>query len=126
MEFAREKGTLFDKWCVSAKAENFQMLRELLLLEDFKKTLPDRLVVYLNEQKVKTLSDAAVLADEFVLTHKVNFTATQMEKRVLPSLDWKVTKVNPSKTNKEFRECFYCHKPGHVISNCLTLKRKTE
>lgn len=102
------------------------MLRELLLLEDFKKTLPDRLVVYLNEQKVKTLSDAAVLADEFVLTHKVNFTATQMEKRVLPSLDWKVTEVNPSKTNKEFRECFYCHKPGHVISNCLTLKRKTE
>ncbi|XP_038154159.1 uncharacterized protein LOC119791876 [Cyprinodon tularosa] len=27
---------------------------------------------------------------------------------------------------KESRECFYCHKPGHVIADCLALKRKTQ
>lgn len=26
--------------------------------------------------------------------------------------------------SKEERECFYCHKAGHVIADCLTLKRK--
>lgn len=25
---------------------------------------------------------------------------------------------------QEIRECFYCHKRGHVISDCMTLKRK--
>lgn len=28
--------------------------------------------------------------------------------------------------NKETRECFYCHKVGHLISDCLVLKRKEQ
>ncbi|KAI2660033.1 Gag-Pol polyprotein [Labeo rohita] len=28
--------------------------------------------------------------------------------------------------SKELRECFYCHKTGHVIADCLTLKRKQQ
>ncbi len=35
--------------------------------------------VYLNEQKAVTLEQAAILADEFVLTHKVNFGDKQVE-----------------------------------------------
>lgn len=71
VEFARD--VLFDRWCVSSKADDFISLRELLLLEDFKQCLSERIVLYLNEQKVSTLSEASVLADEFVLTHK-NFS----------------------------------------------------
>lgn len=63
MEFAREKGILFDKWCSASKVQDFVTLRELVLLEDFKTCLSERLVVYLNEQKVTTLAQAAVLAD---------------------------------------------------------------
>ncbi|XP_013856405.1 uncharacterized protein LOC106512295, partial [Austrofundulus limnaeus] len=70
VEFAREKGMLFDRWCQSTKATDFNSLRELMLLEEFKNCLPDRTVLYLNEQKVITLQEAAVLADEFALTHK--------------------------------------------------------
>lgn len=70
VEFAREKGVLFDKWCQASKVEDFAQLRELVLLEEFKKCLPERIVIYLNEQKVPSLSEAAVLADEFALTHK--------------------------------------------------------
>ena len=73
MEFAREKGILFDKWSNSCKVTDFSSLRELILLEEFKKCLPDRVVVYLNEQKVDRLSSAAVLADEYALTHKTVF-----------------------------------------------------
>ena len=53
----------------------FNSLRELILLEEFKKCTPDRCVVYLNEQKVVLLNDAAVFADEFVLTHKSVFVS---------------------------------------------------
>lgn len=28
--------------------------------------------------------------------------------------------------NKEDRECFYCHRSGHIIANCLLLKRKEQ
>ncbi|KAI5618350.1 hypothetical protein C0J50_22332, partial [Silurus asotus] len=69
VEFAREKGILFDKWCTASKVKDFDSMRELVLLEEFKSCLPERVVVYLNEQKVTSLSRAAVLVDKFVLMH---------------------------------------------------------
>ncbi len=53
--------------------KEFVQLRELVLLEEFKKCLPERIVMYLNEQKVVSLAEAAVLADEFALTHESVF-----------------------------------------------------
>lgn len=69
VEFPREKGSLFDKRCVACKVEDFASLQKRMLLEECKKCPPELIVVHLNEQKVKTLSVAAVLADD-VLTHK--------------------------------------------------------
>lgn len=69
VEFARDKKTLFEKWCLSSKITTLDQLQELFLLEDFKSCIPENVVVHLNEQKVAVLSNAAVLADEFVLTH---------------------------------------------------------
>ncbi len=60
VEFAREKGVLFDKWCASSKVTDLKTLRELILLEEFKNCVPERVVVYLNEQKVSSLSQASV------------------------------------------------------------------
>ncbi|KAJ8342043.1 hypothetical protein SKAU_G00319710 [Synaphobranchus kaupii] len=45
VEFAREKGTLFDKWCAASKATDYSSLRELILLEEFKKCTPERAFV---------------------------------------------------------------------------------
>ena len=45
-------------------------MRELILLEEFKKCLPEQIVVYLNEQKVALVTKVSVLADQFLLTHK--------------------------------------------------------
>ncbi len=125
VEFAREKGVLFDKWCTASKASDFDSLRELMLLEEFKGCLSERVVVYLNEQKVTTLSHAAVLADEFVLTHKNVFSSVRPEKLQIDSLQSHTSRFSPPR-NKEERECFYCHKKGHVIADCLALKRKQQ
>ncbi len=46
VEFAREKGVLFDKWCISSKVTDFKTLRELILLEEFKNCAPERVVVH--------------------------------------------------------------------------------
>ncbi len=59
-EICREKSMLFDKWCSATKTEEFDSLRQLILLEEFKGCLSERVVVYLSEQMVNSLSQATV------------------------------------------------------------------
>lgn len=75
VDFVREKIVLFEKWCLSNKVTTLEDLQELILLEDFKNCVLAKIVVHLNEQKVASLANAAVLADEFVLTHRNVFSA---------------------------------------------------
>ena len=130
VEVAREKSALFDKWCSASKATAYDTLRELVLLEEFKKCVPERVVVYLNEQKIVSLTKAAVFAEEFTLTHKTAFMSPRSEKLPdsLPADSSSVTqyqtrKISPTH-HKEQRECYYCHKGGHVMADCYALKRK--
>ncbi|XP_058634631.1 uncharacterized protein LOC131542202 [Onychostoma macrolepis] len=128
VEFARDKANLFEKWCVANKVVTFEQLKELMLLEEFKNCLPEKIVIYLNEQKVSFLSEAAVFSDEFVLTHKVVFPSLvkrNFSDRVRSSKDSPTVPKNASSVlNVENRECFYCHEVGHLIGTCPTLKRK--
>lgn len=120
VEFAREKGVLFDKWCTSSKITDFKTL--------LKNCIPERVVMYLNEQKATTLSQASVFADEFALTHKNVLIPARPDKTAsLPvtSSNQPRPKSNLPKA-KEDRECFYCHKSGHLIADCLMLKRKQQ
>ncbi|CAI5670853.1 unnamed protein product [Oreochromis niloticus] len=127
LEFAREKGILFDRWCQASKVSEFNALRELVLLEEFKNCVPECTVLYLNEQKVATLQEAAVLAEEFALTHKSVFVGKsespyheQMKKDTKPHPQ----QPRGSSGSKSDRQCFYCHKVGHIVSECLALKHK--
>lgn len=125
VKFAREKESLFDKWCLASKVKTFESLHELSLLEEFKNSLPERLVVYINEQKVCKLSEAAVLADEFVLTHKTVFPTHGSEPRPVvsaPAYNSPRYAVHARASQKEERACFYCHKVGHVIADLCDFK----
>uniref|UniRef100_A0A8K9V3F6 Gypsy retrotransposon integrase-like protein 1 n=1 Tax=Oncorhynchus mykiss TaxID=8022 RepID=A0A8K9V3F6_ONCMY len=125
VEFARDKGNLFDKWHAASKVTDFNSLRELILLEEFKNCLPERIVVYLNEQKVSSLAEASVLADEFVLTHKSVFSAhTESRATEFPTFSPSRPAVVYQARQKNERSCFYCHKVGHMINDCFLLKRK--
>jgi len=70
VEFAREKERLISRWCSSKEIDNnFDKLCQLLLIEEFKKCLPNEVKTYLDEKKAEMLSQAATLADDYVLTH---------------------------------------------------------
>ncbi len=99
VEFAREKGNLFDKWCCSSKVSTFEQLRELILVEDFKSCLPENIVVHLNEKKVVTLSDAAVITDEFVLTQRRVFPSVRQSRNRSP-VDDTVKDLGPGRSFK--------------------------
>ncbi|CAI5639672.1 unnamed protein product [Oreochromis niloticus] len=131
VEFAREKAVLFDKWLAASKVKNFTELKELILLEEFKTCLPESIVVYLNEQKVELLSKAAVLADEFVLTHRASLSTARRE-CVSPTQHAKSYRVSPKRQTRSAaipvsdRKCFYCHEIGHLVAACPSLQRKEQ
>ncbi|XP_070575523.1 reticulocyte-binding protein homolog 2a-like [Ptychodera flava] len=74
VEFARTKEQLFDRWCSSEKvSQNYDKLRQLVLIEEFKRCIRSDIKTFINEQKADTLEVAARLADDYSLTHKSSF-----------------------------------------------------
>ena len=70
VEFARVKEQLIDRWCHSKKVnKDFEKLRQLILIEEFKRRIPFHMKTFIDEKQVENLQQAADLADEYFLTH---------------------------------------------------------
>lgn len=143
VEFAREKRTLFDKWCASNKTTTFEQLKEQVLLEDFKSSVSENLVIHLNEQKVVSLSLAAVMADEFVLTHRTVFSPVvkgadraAVQGPEMQVRGWINNTAKPGRgagfSNRRIpqnrsgdgRVCFFCLDANHLKADCEAWKKK--
>ncbi|XP_034096305.1 uncharacterized protein LOC117562564 [Gymnodraco acuticeps] len=141
VEFAREKEVLFERWCSSTGTTSLEDLKTLVLMEEFKNCLPYTVATYLNEQKPVKLFDAAVLADEYVLTHKTVYserTRAQAgfvdnnirETPVVTKVPWqssrpRVAEEKPGEVNWGSTDrpvCHYCKKIGHIVANCYFLR----
>ena len=148
VEFARTKEQLFDRWCSSKKiGSDHENLRQLMLVEEFKRCINSDIKSFLDEKQVETLEAAARLADDYALTHKVSFINKSNPSRrpFFPHSGSKhspsnppgshsqtiTPKPKPSGENKDQNPlpqpiCNYCKRTGHIISECLHLKRKKE
>ena len=136
VEFARNKEKLFDRWCCSKKInQNYDKLRQLMLVEE------SDVKTFLDEKQVETLEEAARLADDYYLTHKVSFIATPKptsshpqnkfmsgNSSGMPSQSNTPKPISTSETKSQYPlsrlTCNYCKKPGNLVSECLKLKRK--
>lgn len=65
MEFAHDLLCHFNHWCSAANVTTFNDLCELVVLEEFKNSIPQHVVTYVSEQKAITDLKAAELADDF-------------------------------------------------------------
>ena len=144
VEFARSKEQLFDRWCCSKKIDqNYDKLRQLVLVEEFKRCIQSDVKTFLDEKQVETLEEAARLADDYYLTHKVSFiakpkpTSSHPQNKFMsgnssgmPSQSNTPKPNSTSETKSQYPlsrpTCNYCKKPGHLVSECLKLKRKLE
>ncbi|KAJ8021034.1 hypothetical protein HOLleu_40788 [Holothuria leucospilota] len=70
VEFAYQKDRHFDRWCASKKVSTFDALRQLLLVEEFKRCVNDDIKTHLEENKADKLKEVANLANQYPLTHK--------------------------------------------------------
>ena len=133
VEFARVKEQLFDRWCHSKKVNmDFEKLRQLILIEEFKRRIPFHMKTFIDEKQVENLQQAADLADEYFLTHG-NFNQQRNQ-----SSDKQYT-ANPSSGSDSFQQpvnstqsmksnsetsapfCNYCKRRGHLRSECFYL-----
>ena len=144
VEFAREKENLFNRWCHSKEiGQDFKKLKQMVLLEEFKDKVRPDIRSHLDEQKVEELEKAAIMADDYALTHKMSSkSGNPQQKRYHGSgnrenmsrnMDDRkrqgkstenvglVSKVEPLKP----LSCGHCGKPGHIITNCWKLGGKT-
>ena len=90
-----------------------------MLVEEFKNCVTERTVDYLNEQKVATLQQATTLAEEFTLMHKSVFNKSDPPFHHGFSQRSDDTRMTQSRAASSCpvaeRQCFFCHKPGHLI-----------
>ena len=144
VEFVREKENLFNRWCHSKEiGQDFKKLKQMVLLEEFKDKVRPDIRSHLDEQKVEELEKAAVMADDYALTHKMSSkSGNPQQKRyhgsgnrenISRNVDDRkrqgkstenvglVSKVEPLKPIS----CGHCGKPGHIITNCWKLGGKT-
>lgn len=135
VEFIREKELLFDRWLNSQDVTTFQALRDLVILEDFQNCLPQSVATHVGEHKDLTPARAAVLADEYVLSHKrVNTASAKFPPaNTSPSKLSKTFVSDPVYSNKRASasklttaSCAYCKKRGHILADCYSLKRKNK
>ena len=144
VEFAREKENLFNRWCHSKEiGQDFKKLKQMVLLEEFKDKVRPDIRSHLDEQKVEELEKAAIMADDYALTHKMSSkSGNPQQKRyhgsgnrenISRKMDDRkrqgkstenvglVSKVEPLKPIS----CGHCGKPGDIITNCWKLGGKT-
>ena len=138
LKFARVKESLFDRWCTSKdNDEDFVKVRQLVLVEEFKNCASCDVKTYLDEKKVESLKEAAVLADDYVLTHRGlssqrTSTTLALNQNAPPFIS--TNRKNPQQIDRgnwkrnvppSGPECYYCKKKGHVMSDCWHLRNAT-
>ncbi len=73
MEFVREIQTNFNRWCTASGVKTLSYLRELVVLEQFKNSVPPRIATYVGEAKVHT---ADILFHIWLLNYGIAFLKT--------------------------------------------------
>ena len=130
VEFANEKEMLFDRWCSSKSVANdFNKLRQLILLEEFKRSLNVDIRTHLEEQKPESLRTAAILADEYSLAHRGVFKRHTSQTKKSDKSDTSTSGASGSSEKSESKsndnvQCKYCKKKDHTIDKCPILERK--
>ena len=145
VEFARVKEQLFDRWLDSKEVgKDFGQLRQLILIEEFKKCIHSDVKTHLDESKIDILHEAATKADDYALTHKLSKPSQKprynqnsgsnkasqgstQEKKTQSNSQEKGSRENSGAKSKygsrprSKLECDHCKKSGHLMSTCYKL-----
>ncbi|XP_064095209.1 uncharacterized protein LOC135207412 [Macrobrachium nipponense] len=84
VEFARRKEQFLDDWLESRETDSFKKLKELILVEEFKRMVARELKIHLDELKLDSLQEIAIASDEYSLAHRQDCVKEVSGKRFPP------------------------------------------
>ena len=108
----------------------FDELCDLVVLEQLKNSVPANVATYLTEHEASTPSQAAVLADEYVLLHRHAVSAGYSKspnfrpKTTVDQLRGYEHSGRDGAASTPSGVCHYCKEPGHWKGQCALLKAK--
>ena len=126
VEFARELSKHFNGWCSAVGVITFKDLCDLIVLEQFRDCLPSEVATHNDERGVKTVNEAAILADKYIMARKGKLGRSRIPdvqaKNIGRSakMSWSESaKPNRSSRSGGFDDvCNYCHERGHWKNDC--------
>lgn len=146
-DFAFKLTNMAKRWLTSLNAfDDINILRQVLLMEQFSESLPVEINLWLVDRKLKSIDEMARAVDQYVSLRKTVITNdTQSNGNVLNTYNMENRYKNTSyyskpsisnviqhtavKTTPKLpspMKCGYCKKPNHSISECrLKLKHET-
>lgn len=129
LEFVRELRRQATRWCSSLDVKTFDDLLELIIIEQFKNSVPEQVATYVNEHKFQSPEEAASLADNYVLTHKSTAAVWQTREEAGLAHFTNNTSQSGHTFSRKFdqsKTCNYCRGKGHWKADCLILKSKNK
>lgn len=110
LEFARDLTCQFNRWRTSLKVTTFEALCDLIVLEQFKDSVPERVATYVDDHiDVKTAMEAAALADKFVLTRRGSYESRAKDEGSRHGYDRRVRSPRRSRPRAQSAGSFTCH-----------------
>lgn len=155
-EYAFKIKESFDRWLFKSNVTDFEALQQLMLLERFNQSFSEdsELSMWMLNKGPTKLSEAALLADEFIAMRRANkgnfrksdyaphsrsnYSNRSQSKENQKDSQKPVMQNCFDRPDKSFKtnvfkappaatiKCAYCKKPGHNISECYALKRKKQ
>ena len=113
VEYAHNVTKLHDKWYTAANISDLSEYKELIVLEQFLRGIPNEVRNYLNEREVTTMQRAATLAENYSL---INSHHRTKQSRSAPGQGAQSKAGNSIK--HEDKICFLCKQPGHFKATC--------
>ncbi|KAL2086009.1 hypothetical protein ACEWY4_019329 [Coilia grayii] len=140
LDLIRHQEAAFERWLKGVGVYTYSHLRELILLEQFKLSIPRHVELHINDREVTEVRKAAMMADSYELAHRepVRKDRPVWDK---PAIEERhpsggVERFSGSRVHSTGQKsvqsssalkdmiCHYCRKPGHIKSWCPVLEKK--
>ena len=129
-QYATRLENYLDRWIeLSDIKQSYDVLRDLLLRSQFVDGCHRDLTLFVKERQPETLKDTTEIAQQYLEARGGTFKpppSTSNTNSVVPPADGNTSGFTgkpsdscpPEKSRQNQRQCFLCHKPGHLAKDC--------
>ena len=124
-QFVTRITTYLNQWMRMAEVTTLERLKDLIIREQFAQSCPRDLDIYLKEKEFISMDDMCQQSERFLEAHSKTLHNINSRNEVHGTRYSKLETHKDAERDKEpmteprqVRECFNCHKTGHIKAEC--------